>query len=850
MRGIERMPESIANKPESRHLKLKNLICLCLLCVLCASVVNISSAYAQEEQKQKILPRWKWRKGDTFTYRLRGDVVSPGAEVERSLVSSSMTISAKDDDLAVFTNVYTEMKQFEKGVWYNATEEGLKEHSLSFDMDKAGSASGADKDAVKGQQEFLRALMPLPKSAVAEGAAWFVSLAGADMHGTVRLAGYGKRADRRCAIFKMELASTEKEGKQPARELSATCYFDLEEGCFVYIERRIQTRGDKRRDEKLTLELVSSPGCQSAVRKEQIIIDKLLERLERDPKDASVMRRLSDHYARLGKLPEALNMIDGILQAEPENAAALTRKGELMFASGDSVGALKHFAKVLKKDKTSSGALLGAANACFQLQRYADCARYARAVLGEESKGPYKGYYLLGAALAKMGKKEHAQKALERYVELNPNIDKNHKPVIGFTKENDVRIVVQRKTPGVDVGKREKYTPQELAEGRELIKALVKEESVRLRLSAQEIEKLLDFLATLYGKKATEMIADFMADRDKTYERVSKRLEAQSKLPQEAIGKLAKGREDDPAAMEAVLSLLGPAEAAGILEKMVQTHAGEARYHYLLGRYYISNPKELGRKALKRFELAAMLDEKNILYRYATAYASLKIHNQKRALDELTAKKLVLGAPDVKRAVIARERLSVLEKVNFNEKIRKVTAWTLDDQFEARIVKELLDAVLSIAKKFRKDRLYSAGMALAKFAYYMTQQLEADAASALVLVTARSARETALGLIVGISSDAADDPEAPNGEKYAAELGSWRKLLAAVEEQNLDYLQAYVEFLKKCEKAFQVQPYTEPSESDSFIEKVMRGEVAAFREELARVIKGRQAVETKGKTGK
>jgi tetratricopeptide (TPR) repeat protein len=810
-----------------------------LTCVILA-VALACSVHAQNAEAKKVLPRWKWSRGDTFAYQLRGDVVSPGAEVERSLVSSTVTISAKDDRLAVFTNVYTEMKQYEKGVWYNATEEGLKEQSLSFEMDKAGAVAGEDKDAVRQRQEFLRALMPLPGEAVAEKAAWFVSLAGADMHGTVRFAGYGTRADRDCAVFKMELASTEKADKQPARELSATCYFDLEEGCFVYVERRIQTRGDTRKDEKLTLELVSSPKHQSAVEKEQLVIGKLQERLERDPKNTSVMRRLSDHYARLGKLPEALNMIDGILQAEPDNLGTLTRKGELLLAAGNSHDALKHFALVLEKDKTSSGALLGAANACFQLQRFSDCARYARAALGEEGKGPYQAYYLLGSTLAKMGKRDLAEKALQRYIELNPNIDKTDKPVIGFTKENDVKIVVKRNAPGVDVQKRLKYSPQELAEGRELIKALVREESVRLRLSAEEIEILLDHLAELYGKKAPEMIADFMADRDKTYEVVKKGLETQSRLPQEAIRKLAKGREDNPAAMEAVLSMLDPAEAVGILEKLVQSHAGEARYHYLLGRYYISNPKEYGRKALKRFELAAMLDEKNALYRYATAFACLKLHNQKRALDELSARNFAVGAPDSQRAGIARERLSVLAGLDFNSRIRKVTAWTLDTQFEARIMKELLDTILGIAKRFRKDKLYSAGMALAEFVYLMTQRLEESAASALVLVSARSARESAAGLIVGLCRDAGADPEEPDRDKYTKELGSWRMKLAEIEEQNLDYLQAYVEFLKKCERAFQVQPYTEPSEADRFIERLLEGEVSLFKEELAGVIKNRQ----------
>ncbi len=817
------MPSQIQN-PKS---KLPLFTSISVLIIIFAA----TAAFAQEE---KILPRWKWHKGDTFKYQLHGDVVATGGPAERSLVTSTITIRARDDKLALFANTYAEIRWQEKGVWYQATREGLESHCGSFIIDTAGKVSGTSNDAGK-QQEF-DALMPLPAKPASQGSFWTVNLPDAKLHGTCEFTGYGKRAGRNCAILKMELASSERVGKLPARELKATYYFDVEEGCFVHIERRIKTRGDKRKDERLIIELLSSPKCQSAVEKERVIIDNLKGRLKRHPDDPSIMRQLADHYARLGKLEDALGMLDRILKSWPEDAKTHTRKGELLLASGDAAAALEHFNCAYKLDKGATRALLGAARASQSLQKYDDCARYARLALGEDEKQPYQAHYLLGAALAKMKKRKAAEKALQRYIELNPNIDKTQKPIVVFTRDNDVNLVVRRTTPGVDIEKRLKYTPEELAEGRELIRALVKEESVRLRLTQEEIAVLLEYIAQAYGKKAPEMIADFLADREKTYGKVKATLGRESKLPREKLGKLA-AADNPPVTTEALLSMLEPGEALKRLEALVISHPQVARYHYLLGRYYMSNPKKFGKKAMKRFELAAGFDKGNALYHYALAYASLKMHDQARMLNELATEKVDMKKLESERVPVARERLRILSQLDFARRIRKVTAWTLDDQFAPKIVKELLDAIVAIAEGFRKDDLYYWGVEMGKLAYLLTFELEKHASSAVMRMSARSARESALSVIVGLYADAGADPGEPNRKKYESELPSWREKLAKVEKESLVYLRAYVEFLKRCERAFQILPYSEPSEADRFVDRLLKGEIQVLTEEVDRIKK-------------
>jgi len=130
----------------------------------------VTSAFAQDAPEEKFLPRWKWKKGDTFRYRLNGDIVSTGGPAERTLVSSIVSVNALDDESASFSNTYTEIKWHEKEVWYAATEEGLKEHSLSFHMDRNGRVKGTDSKLVKEMQEFLDVIMPLPAEPVAVGA--------------------------------------------------------------------------------------------------------------------------------------------------------------------------------------------------------------------------------------------------------------------------------------------------------------------------------------------------------------------------------------------------------------------------------------------------------------------------------------------------------------------------------------------------------------------------------------------------------------------------------------------------------------------------------------------------------
>jgi tetratricopeptide (TPR) repeat protein len=525
-------------------------------------------------------------------------------------------------------------------------------------------------------------------------------------------------------------------------------------------------------------------------------------------------------------------MIENILKIKPDEAETLTRKGELLIAAGDAKTALEYFKRATNLDKDLPRSWLGAARASFQLRDYDSCARYARLSLDDEKKHPYQAHYLIGAALAKMGNVESARKELELYIELNPNIDKSQKPIIAFTKDNDVSLVVQRRTP-VDVSKRIEYTPEELAEARELIKALIEEESVRLRLTPEEIVGLIEYIAEIYGKKPQEMLADFLANRETTYEKVRDALVTANELPREGIKKQL-AQDGQPAAMEALLSMAEPQEALARLKELVEARPEVARYHYLLGRYYISNPKEFGKEALRHLKLAAALEEKNALYHYTVAYASLKMGQEATMLDELAVKGLDLLSLGANRVAVSRERQKILQKLGFSKRILKVTAWTVDDQFEVRIIKAILEAVIKMAEGFSRQKLYSAGLPLAELAYYTTLQIEESTSSALMTVTVRSVRESALGTIVELHTAAAADQDEPQRNTYAKNLTGWSKRLEIVEHENLVYLRAYVEFLRQCENAFQVLPFIKPSGADDFVDRLMQSEVSVLKEELDR----------------
>lgn len=1129
--------------------RVKRVPCIAVFLVLVLAGGGVSAGGGDEAQK--ILPRWKWQKGHRFQYHLNGDIVSTGEGVDRSIVTSVVTIVAKDGKLATFANTYTEIRWREKDAWYNATEEGLRQQSATFTIDTASRVSGDNEKHLKQRQEFLDALIGLPPQPVAVGSFWTMNLKEGGLHGTCEFTGFAQRPGRKkCAVFELELESRERVGKHPARELTATLYFDLEEGCFVRVERRIQARGARRRDERLIVEIISSPKHPSVARREEILIESLQRRLKRDPDNLSVIRKLSDAYARLGRIDDALNMVDKILEARPGDSEAWVRKGELLLAKGEAEYALEHFRRMAAKDKAlAPRANLGAARAAFQLRRYVECVKYARDSLGKDGRHPYQAYYLLGAALAKLGKKEEARKCLERYVELNPGIDKTSKPMITFTGDNDVQLVVRRSTPGVDIEKRLKYTPEELAEGRELIKVLVKEESVRLRLTPEEIAKFLDYMAAAYGKKSSEMIADFLADREKTYEKLKEVLDAEVALPRERLRALAAADGVGPVTMEALLSMLEVSQALKRLEELVISHK-EARYHYLLGRHYLNLPDRFGyinkkgkvvigfcfdkadsfseglarvrvegkwgyidktgdivaspqfdsagsfregsarvrlggkwgyvnkagrtviaprfdgagdfseglacvnaggkyayidrtgkvvikarfddasgfseglapvrvggkwgyvdksgkiaieprfdhaggfsgglavvqiegkkgyvnkgaelviraqfdnawefreglarvevgdrsgfidetgglvvkplydvaghfcegfapvvsadrwsfidstgkrvikprfidaapfseglacvkvrfkrgyinregkiairgrydragpfceglafvkiegrqaRMARKRFAIAAMYDEKSALYRYAKAFVSLKLHNQAGMLEELT-KAVDLKWVETDHRRLAGERLKILTQLKYSRRVRKVTAWSLNDEAEAKMVKEVLDATIALAHRCREDGLYAAdiglpthasqlyasGLALARHTINLADRLQMHASSALMFVTARSEKELALGVLVDLLTEVCAGKVKLPKEEYEKELPGLRKRLAELEDENLVYLRAYVNFLNRRERAFQVEHVTAPAKLQAFVNRLLRhGEVAVLKE--------------------
>jgi hypothetical protein len=261
----------------------------------------------------------------------------------------------------------------------------------------------------------------------------------------------------------------------------------------------------------------------------------------------------------------------------------------------------------------------------------------------------------------------------------------------------------------------------------------------------------------------------------------------------------------------------------------------------------VSNPKEFGKKASKRFQYAVMFDEKNAMYHFALAYACFNIRNQASMIDELTVEDMDFSALRDMRSAVARERLKILSESDYPARLRKATAWTMDDQFEIKILKELLEAVVAIAQEFRKDGIHAWAAKMAMLAYYMSLDIEDNASSALMLVTARSERESALSALVEISRDGAAAEEGPERKQYLDDLEKWSGKLKEVERENLVYLEAYVNFLRRSERALQVEPYTEPEKSNEFLDKLFESETDVLMGEVRSLSEGKSHQSEQGK---
>lgn len=122
----------------------------------------------------------------------------------------------------------------------------------------------------------------------------------------------------------------------------------------------------------------------------------------------------SAHLLQLkGDLKGAASQIDAALKIEPENADALSMKGELVGAQGDPAGALAYFERALAKNKTDLRARVGRIASLLAQQKSEVAEAHVDDLLKLAPMSP-QGAYFKGLLLAQRGKRDEALAVLGR----------------------------------------------------------------------------------------------------------------------------------------------------------------------------------------------------------------------------------------------------------------------------------------------------------------------------------------------------------------------------------------------------------------------------------------------------
>lgn len=761
------------------------------------------SATLLSDGEKKTL-RWKFKKDGRLEYSLLVTVMEEngGRRVEKRL-KGVVIITGKSEEEAVFLRRYDELRWREGKVSYYTPTAELHQLTVRFRIKNDGRVTtDTTKEAL---QESLTALFPLPSNAVSKGDIWGVELKTMGVVGSCEFRGYEKKGERNCVVLLLNCSRTAEGSDEPEKILETKAYFDVEEGCFVYVERWLKDHTDGLREELLTLTLESSPARPSKKRLMENLLDELRSRLLLSPSDTALRTRLIRLLIGMGRYQEALKEVEkGINIRETPEFYLLG--GKCTLALGDGLRALAFFKKALEMEKDSKKALLGASEACFVLKRYKESLAYARRSFSS-GKGPYEALYYIGASLAKLGRRVEAEEMLRAYIKANPDFDKNKKWLITFTKNGDVQILAERRFKG-DIATRSQYTEDELELARQLLSVVVKEEAVRMRLSPEELEKMLRYIAKVYGKKAEEMLSDFLADRVQTSELIRKKLDAKMRAYEKQIADLDfKSHSGEFSA--AALSMLSEPDILARYNNLNREKPGVVAIYLELTRLYLTNPARFEKETISMLQFLKNMEPDNAAYALLEAWLHYSLKNQKRALDCI-AKSALCRDFSMHILEAARQRRKVLRFLDYPNELVDVTAWTTGRSWMVRPIKEALDATLLMAKKAFENGRYEQANKLALLVHRISVLIGSRTTSALLFCASVGLQEVSISLMLSIA-------ERRKEEERRKRLA---QLLDAARRRSEELLNRYQSFIVECEKAFTVWWITEPKKCSTFLEQL------------------------------
>jgi len=146
--------------------------------------------------------------------------------------------------------------------------------------------------------------------------------------------------------------------------------------------------------------------------------EKMKAYLEARPDDASAHFGLGRIYQIGLRFDQAKTEFARSIELKPVQTEAYYELGDIALKQGDAPGALANFEKTLARDPRHGGALEGAGEAHFKLKQYEEArSLLERAVEAAPDYPP--SHYYLGLTLARLGKKEEAQRELAKASELS-----------------------------------------------------------------------------------------------------------------------------------------------------------------------------------------------------------------------------------------------------------------------------------------------------------------------------------------------------------------------------------------------------------------------------------------------
>lgn len=165
---------------------------------------------------------------------------------------------------------------------------------------------------------------------------------------------------------------------------------------------------------------------------EEVAVKYLELALKREPANQQIQAALSELYFRVGKVAEALRLVEQL--DEPDVSTLLTR-ARFLAQSGDFEAAYQVYLQVYRHDR-SPEVLFGCGLTAHQLGRDEEARQFIEALLALEEEY-VTGYPLLADICLSLGDRKRAIRALQTYVDLS-----------GFELEPIARLIALLKQEG------------------------------------------------------------------------------------------------------------------------------------------------------------------------------------------------------------------------------------------------------------------------------------------------------------------------------------------------------------------------------------------------------------------